>query len=281
MYYYCPECKSEEGIVTDTRQGDVICTQCGVVIHQCIMDERPLRVYDDDDVLEPSTSYNPNIGLNISKNRALQKTQQRSSPNQPKHQQRIMELCDRFAYGVSSVPSIALEIFSKAAPVINRANTTIYAACIYLAYTEISAPRTLKEICAVIGEGVHWKQVKNWAHKIHQSSATGSVTTKTNHISLEEKCIPRWCSVLGMDRSHIIECKKIIRAMSSSQHKQWQGRNFPSRAAGAIWHVIVSHRLNDKLTMQDVANSCNIAMLTVKASYTEIVSNVHAPSPKS
>jgi transcription initiation factor TFIIB len=213
---YCKDCKANTYIVLDHCTGDTICSDCGLVLESCYIDEiAEWRTFNDDnndkDPNRVGYNVNPllsqgNLKTLISNNKgdhAIPRWQDGVSNSDRVLLQGfdIIEIIANRLGLVQPIKDRAKEIFKKIEEqktCIMRKRDSICAACLFISCRENKLPRTLNEISSVV-YGVTKKEINKAVQSIKR------------HVELEDmgtlnpsELVRRFCSNLGM-KNHAVK----------------------------------------------------------------------------
>ncbi|MES1922425.1 Transcription initiation factor IIB [Bonamia ostreae] len=168
----CPECV-QSVVVKDTREGQNVCTSCGLVLgHRIISDDTEWRTFSESNdkgvdmnrvggpshpLLEEEEVGSTQIGKGANNNHILTRNQIRASSGKSQQLFNHYKTIDEINYKLKlsgSVKVITQSIFKQLfdlGEVKGRNKDNLIVACSYIACKLDGVPRTIKELCANSG----------------------------------------------------------------------------------------------------------------------------------
>jgi len=296
----CPECGGTD-FIRDYRRGELICTGCGLVIQEKIIDRGPeWRAFDYDQlkmrarVGSPSTFMMHDKGLSTfidwrnrdSMGNSL-KPRLRAQIYRLRKWQRRIRISDaterNLAYALSELERIVSALglprtVSESAAIIyrhavehhlirGRSIEGVAAAALYAACRKAGIPRTLDEIAEV--SRVSKKEIGRSYRFIAQELKI--VIPPNNPINY----VPRLTHELNLPGA--VQKKAIELLKMASEHGLTSGRGPTGIAAAAVY--IASVLLNNRCTQRDVAEAAHVTEVTVRNRYKELIEKLKLDLP--
>ena len=270
----------EAALIEDHRAGDQICSECGLVVGDRVIDvgsewrtfssekggEDKSRVGGAENTLLGSSDLSTIIGPGTGKasfdssgtalysNRRTVAASDRTLLNGFRT---ISEMADRINLPMS-ITDRANNLFKMVRDGNNakgRANDAIAAACLYIACRQEGVPRTFKEIVAV--STVNKKEIGRCFKLIVKAHDTNVDMITTGDF------MSRFCGMLALAREVQKGATQI--AKKASDLDIVPGRSPISVAAAAIY--MASQASNDKRTQREIAEVAGVADVTIRQSY--------------
>jgi transcription initiation factor TFIIB len=283
------ESHPDEPLVEDYRAGDLICSICGLVVGDRVIDVgSEWRTFANDnketkDMCRVGATENPlmqgdlsttigmatgNAGFGddgrpIYRNRNSESTQDRTIRVANRE---INEMAERLTVD-RSIADKAQFIFHKVYTeklIKGRSNDAIIAACMYIACRQQSVPRTFKEICRVSKSskrdiGRCFKTIlKSFQLSDNNQVKSASIPTITSG-----DFFARFCSRLALPLPVQRLANQI--AEKANNLNLVAGRSPISLAAAAIYMSVLLHGLNK--TPKEIADVSGVAENTIKQTY--------------
>ncbi|XP_057366869.1 transcription initiation factor IIB-like [Daphnia carinata] len=276
---FCPS-HPDAPLVDDYRAGDQICSECGLVVGDRVVDvgsewrtfsneagnADPSRVGASENTLLNGTNLTTMIGPSTSgvsfdenggtvyKNRQTMSSSDRALVNAFKE---ISNMADRINLPRTIVDR-ANNLFKQVHDGKNlkgHSTDASASACLYISCRQEGVPRTFKEICAVSKIGK--KEIGRCFKLILKALETSVDIITTSDF------MPRFCSNLGLP-------SMVQRAASHIGRKAVEldivpGRSPISVAAAAIY--MASHASDKKLTKKEIGDIAGVADVTIRQSY--------------
>ena len=215
----CDKCKVPTAIIEDHQQGDLVCTNCGLVLEARVIDETSeWRTFSDSDKggMDPSRTAGPTnrmlsgggLGTSIGKNPdgTYNQTLTRlhnagKNPDRPMLAAfgKIGDLADHLGM-TSVVKDGACDIYrmvvKPGVPLIGKSHAAMYAACLYISCRQEGTNRTFKEICGGAA-GTTVKEIGK-CYKFIVKTIDGLNTQMMEQMITPEKLVNRFCGNLGL-----------------------------------------------------------------------------------
>lgn len=302
MVLVCKECKEyPANIVEDNVSGDTICSSCGLVLGEHMIDTRPeWRTFAGDD----ETGADPNrcgdaasslldgnqldtaIAFLPSSTGKVLARAHRSSHQNTTNKILLAAYSDIGAYCESMgltgmVADATKEYFKKAfdsKTVRGRDNVTVIASCLFLACRRCDVARTFHEVMAITKcPKKELARTFKVLSKLFQNEEAGkeaalakagipvaqSDGTIMTSGGTAQSIIPRICSNLQLShRSQQIA----VELMNEVQRQETLGGRTPNTKTAVVVYA-VSHLNNDGRSLQAVSDQCGIAPSTVLRAY--------------
>ncbi|KAK3319081.1 cyclin-like protein [Apodospora peruviana] len=295
----CPDCKEyPPSLIEEFSSGDIVCTECGVVVGARAIDTRsewrtfanddqgnddPSRVGDapnlmiDGDQLQTTIAFEGKNARNLSH---LQNkiTQDKSSKVLLAAYRDIQSLTDSIGAG-AQVANGAKHIFklvedNKAMK--GKSQEAIIAGCIFIACRQTGMPRTFREIYSLTKVqkkeiGRVFKQLESFLQKVGEqpgavqaSSAFNQQYQAKGSTQADELCA-RYCSDLGFNNPVRVEDIARRLAKGSQGVEALAGRSPLSVAAACIY--MACHMMDEPKPSKEIASVVGVSDGTVKTAY--------------
>lgn len=276
---FCRDCQSDQYITDDTKTGAVLCTNCGCIIENTLIDEKTEWRTFDDSANDPSRVGCPNNPLlesepldtmiaNIGNlhSYTLNRTQMKSTMRGPERQlingfNLISAYCDRSNIS-KTISDRAKLIFKRVdeKKILKGKNLEgVVAACIYIACRQEQSPRTFKEVSVLTAVpkkeiGRSFKLIFPHIEKLQ------CVTT--------DDIVARFCSDLNLG----IDVQKIAVQISKNViEKGCMAGKSPDSVAAAVIYLITYIFPNLKSVQKDIQYVTNVTDVTIKNTYKELM----------
>ncbi|KAI5188609.1 transcription initiation factor TFIIB [Nematocida sp. AWRm77] len=275
----CPDCKEEENIIEDYKNGYNVCGQCGCTIGGRIIDERGEWRTFSDSAENPSRVGGPNnpflnseqldtlisTGGSIASYN-LAKTQMKSSLRGPERAlinglNLITAFCERknLSKTISDAAKYVFKTVEEKKVLKGKNLDGVAAACIYIACRQAGFVRTFKEVSILTT--VPKKEIGRCYKAIFPYIEKMAVVST-------EDIVARFCSDLTLS----IEIQKI--ALTISKRAQALGciaGKSPDSIAAAIIYLITYLFPNQKKVQKDIQIVTNVTDVTIKNTYKELL----------
>ncbi|CAL5228963.1 g12195 [Coccomyxa viridis] len=295
----CADCGSSD-FVEDHANGDLVCTNCGLVAESHLIDEGsewrsfgdkekgdhgdPSRVGGPTNHLLSSGGLGTEIGVatkgtgNITMIRNLQRTAARASdPDQglKRAYAHINKLSG--ALGLQKdASSRACELYKKAAEhpkgLKGKSTSAMCAAVVYVACRQAGYARTFKEVQAVVADAGQKEIAKCYKFLVNVIKEKVEMVTPAS-------LVRRFCAVLGLGVREMKAAEEMARAAvpsegstrpEDSQLRPWDGKS-PASVAGAVIYAISSLPKAEKhCSALEIAQAAAVAEGTVKGTYRDM-----------
>ncbi len=284
----CPECKSEN-IRYDSSRGEMVCSKCGLVINQSVIDtSQEWRAFDDNQRSRrvrtgaplTVTKHDQGITTEIGKGRgelfkvAAKKRAQYYRLS--KWHKRLIKSKDRnlsFAFSElqrlisylnlsQAIHERVAKLYEKAVErglVRGRSTESIIAALLYTTCREEGAPRTLDEISNA--SGISKRDIGKTYRYIARKLGIRILPAKP------QDYIPRFGSLLGLDEKVQVRAVKILDKATS--YDVTSGKGPIGVAAAALYISAVLE--GKKKTQREVADAIGVTEVTIRNRYKEVV----------
>lgn len=276
---FCHDCQSSHHILDDTKTGNVLCTNCGCIVENTLIDEKTEWRTFDDNTNDPSRVGGPNNPLlnseqldtmiaNVGNLNSynLNRTQMKSSMRGPERQlingfNLISAYCDRSSIS-KTISDVAKLIFKRVdeKKILKGKNLEgVVAACIYIACRQEHSPRTFKEISVLTAVpkkeiGRSFKLIFPHIEKLQ------CVTT--------DDIVARFCSDLNLG----IDVQKIAVQISKNViEKGCMAGKSPDSVAAAVIYLLTYIYPSIKNVQKDIQYVTNVTDVTIKNTYKELM----------
>jgi len=282
----CPD-HPEACLIEDPRAGDVICTECGLVIGERLVDVgTEWRNFSDDNGRSDQNRVGTAENMLFSTGdlttifwgrdegeRKMMKMQQRINVSANERTLRegfaaIREIGDKM-HLVESIQDSSKMVFKEMTEskvlVGKNVNVRAAACCLY-ACRQMKVPRTIKEISDAAGLSMSMEQVTKCFTLIRD--AKSSKEARGGGVVLDllspEHLMPRFCGNLGLPNSVMVKASKI--AKKATELHIVLGRSPVSVAAAAIY--MAAQDVLKPPSYEEVAAACGTGTGTVRTIYT-------------
>lgn len=274
-------------LIEDHRAGDMICSQCGLVVGDRIIDVgSEWRTFANDkestDMTRVGAAEDPTMdgsdlstvigratgsagfdmnGIPMYRNRNTESPYERAKR---KANREIKEMADRLSADQSIINS-AQHIFHtvhKEKLIKGRSNNAIIAACMFIACRQQSVPRTFKEISAVSNDNTTIKDIGRCYKIIRKTLVSTNATSSGISVSSSSDLIVRFCSKLDLP----MEVRKLADYImnKSADIQKLTGRSPNSLAAASIYLAADLKGLGNQRTAEQIGLTCGAAENTIK-----------------
>jgi len=275
----CPS-HPEANLIEDYRAGDMICSECGLVVGDRVIDvgsewrtfsndkggEDRSRVGGPENSLlgssDLSTMIGPGKGAGsfdesgnpLYSNRRTMSSSDRTLINAFRT---IAGMCDRINLPrtITDRANALFKMVHDGRSLRGRSNDAIASACLYIACRQEGVPRTFKEIVAV--STVSKKEIGRCFKLILKTHDTNVDIIQTGDF------MNRFCGNLGLSRD--IQKAATAIAQRSVDLDLVPGRSPISVAAAAIY--MASQASKDKKSQREISDIAGVAEVTIKQSY--------------
>lgn len=264
-------------LVEDHRAGDLICTQCGLVVGERLVDVgTEWRSFSDDrsgndpsrvgapenPLLSNDLSTSINVGFGGSDHdRALANAQRKLASSSDRQMNQALMLIREMSEKINLPRSIQDRAAKRFKEVIEskalrgKSNEGQAAACLYIACREEGVPRTFKEICAV--SKVSKREIGRCFKLITKALETNlELITSADFMS-------RFCGNLGLPYQVQVAATRI--AKKAVEMDLVAGRSPISIAAASIY--MASQASTDKRPPKEIGEIAGVAEDTIRLTY--------------
>tara|TARA_B110000003_G_scaffold271630_1_gene306117 strand:- start:1232 stop:2809 length:1578 start_codon:yes stop_codon:yes gene_type:complete len=293
----CAKCARHTAIVEDHASGDLICTECGLVIESRIIDEcsewrtfgdgdkdrggaDPSRTVGATNVMLTGGGLSTTIGKNPdgTYNATLTRLHNRGM-NPDKALISAFHSIGEFADAMGMnrvVRDGACDLYrmvTSAHSTLGKSNVAMYAACLYIAARQEGMTRTFKEVCGA-AQGTTVKEIGR-CYKFILKVCDGLNMQMNEQMITPELLTNRFCGNLGMsDHDFLKLCSHIVRTFrelrDSEGHKS--EKQPASVAAAAIFIASVVREMHkDKASLFRISEVSGMAEVTIRTSFFDMV----------
>ncbi len=282
------KCESHpnEPLIEDYHAGDMICSVCGLVVGDRVVDVgSEWRTFSNDketkDMCRVGAAENPMLegrdlstsigaatgnagfdenGRAVYRNKNSESASDRSLRNANRD---IKEMAERLTVD-NSIAFKAQYIFHKIYTeklIKGRSNDAIIAACMYIACRQEQVPRTFKEICTVSKSSK--RDIGRCFKTILKSIQSVQITAQMIPTISSDDYFARFCGRLGLPipvqrmASHIANRANLLNLVN--------GKSPISLAAASIYMAVLINELNK--SPKDIADVSGVAENTIKQTY--------------
>ncbi len=275
----CPECGGK--IISLQEKGEIVCGQCGLVIHEIILDiyhsgkraftkqekERRERTGSPISILLPDMGLSTVIDKSNIKNPDLKRAAKWNSRMTWDKRNMLIATTElkRIASNLNlpdHIKKSAIRLYKEAFKrklLRGRSINGMVAACLYFACREKKIPRTLQEI--LDETSISAKNVRRCYRTIIRE--LNLKAPSTDPISL----IPRYIADLNLDaeieKTTINILQKFITNFSTS------GKDPKGLCAGALY--LVCKIRNKRISQKEIANLVGVTEVTLRSRYKELI----------
>ncbi|KAK9681730.1 hypothetical protein RND81_10G023800 [Saponaria officinalis] len=281
----CTDCKRQTEVVYDHATGDMVCSECGLVLESHYIDTTAeWRTFSDD-----NNDHDPNRGTKTTNFVNHYIGGGGAAANKAAHHlltafERLRRMSDGLGI-VKIIEDSGCEIYKKVFYDENQKTCrgrnldAALGGCLLVACQLASNPRTVKEICSVIKEGDYNNNV---AKKDVLKAKTlilkklGENNNYNNNVEIGRTIraggiVKRFCYNLGINDVPVL--KAAVEAASNCEGEEVDIRRSPVSVVAAVIYVIV--QLNDsdsvaRLVLKDIASVTNVAEGTIKNTYKDL-----------
>ena len=293
----CAKFARHTAIVEDHASGDLICTECGLVIESRIIDEcsewrtfgdgdkdrggaDPSRTVGATNVMLTGGGLSTTIGKNPdgTYNATLTRLHNRGM-NPDKALISAFHSIGEFADAMGMnrvVRDGACDLYrmvTSAHSTLGKSNVAMYAACLYIAARQEGMTRTFKEVCGA-AQGTTVKEIGR-CYKFILKVCDGLNMQMNEQMITPELLTNRFCGNLGMsDHDFLKLCSHIVRTFrelrDSEGHKS--EKQPASVAAAAIFIASVVREMHkDKASLFRISEVSGMAEVTIRTSFFDMV----------
>ncbi|KAK0636557.1 cyclin-like protein [Bombardia bombarda] len=294
----CPDCKEyPPNLVEEFSSGDMVCSSCGLVLGERIIDTRsewrtfsnddqgnddPSRVGDgpnlmiDGDQLQTTIAFEGKNAKNLS-HLQNKMTQDKSSKVLLQAYRDIQSLTDSINAGtqVANASKHLFKLVEDNKAMKGKSQEAIIAGCIFIACRQTGAPRTFRELYTLTKVskkeiGRVFKQLETFLQKmggedkVVKASSLNQQYQAKGSTSAVELCA-RYCSNLSFHNPVRVEDVARRLAKGSTAVADLAGRSPLSVAAACIY--MASHMVGEPRTSKEIALISGVSDGTVKTAY--------------
>jgi transcription initiation factor TFIIB len=284
----CPECGGFQ-FVEDVSRGELVCTKCGLVIKEDMIDtSQEWRAFDSEQMSRRARSGAPltftkhdkglttEIGKGLGELYKVPTKKRAQYYRLTKWHKRLIKSKDRnLSFALSELQRIVsflnlsrsmheriARYYGEAVDkglVRGRSIESVVAALTYAVSREFGSPRTLDEIAEA--SGVDRREIGRTYRYIARELKVRILPA--DPITF----VPRFCSMLGL--SDRVQAKAIEILRKAKKHEIVSGKGPTGVAAAAIYIACVL--VGEKRTQREVADICGITEVTIRNRYKELV----------
>lgn len=284
----CPECGSTQ-FVEDASRGELICTKCGLVLKEKMIDTgQEWRAFDSEQMSKRARSGAPltftkhdkgmttEIGKGLGELYKVPSKKRAQYYRLTKWHKRLIKSKDRnLSFALSELQRIVsflnlprsiheriARYYGEAVDkglVRGRSIESVVAALTYAVSRQFGSPRTLEEISE--SSGVEKREIGRTYRYIARE--LGIRILPADSVTF----VPRFCSMLGL--SDRVQAKSIEILRKAKKHEIVSGKGPTGVAAAAIYIACVL--IGEKRTQREVADICGITEVTIRNRYKEMV----------
>ena len=284
----CPECGSKR-LLIDKRKGERVCSKCGLVINDKIIDSSPeWRSFDAEQRKKKTrggaplthTKHDKGMTTEIGRGRGelfkVAPIKRAQYYRLTKWQKRLVESKDRnLSFALSELQrlvsflglprSVHVEVARKYEQAVDRglvrgrSMESVIAALLYIICRQMRTPRTLQELSEA--SGVTKREMGRTYRYIARELGMRILP------SMPEDYIPRFGSMIGLNGSTRARALKILRRLEKSQAVSGKGPTGVAAAALYIAAVLEGERK----TQREIADTVGVTEVTIRNRFKEIL----------
>lgn len=295
----CPDCKEvPPNLTMEFSSGDMVCTSCGLVVGERIIDTRsewrtfsnddqgnddPSRVGDapnlmiDGDQLQTTIAFDGKGARNLS-NLQNKVNQDKGSKALLQAYRDIASLTDSLSCGsqASNAAKHIYKLVEDHKALKGKSQEAIIAGCIFIACRQTGVPRTFKELHSLTKVskkeiGRVFKALETFLQKqggeeevVKNASMFNQQYQAKGSTSAVELCA-RYCSYLGFRNPVGVEHVATRLAKAAAKIEELAGRSPLSVAAACIY--LASHLVGEGRPSKEIAQVAGVSDGTVKTAY--------------
>ena len=282
----CSQCKVQTTLVEDHAQGDLICTECGLVVESRTIDEcSEWRTFSDSDKAGGDPSRTVGATNNMLSGGGLSTTIGRNPDgtynqtltrlhNREGNPDKVLmaafsqigDMADRMAMN-QTIKSGACELYkvvTSSHSTQGKSSVAMFAACLYIACRQEGKTRTFKEICgAAVGTTV--KEIGRCYRFIIRVCEGLDLQMQMNEQMITPELLTnRFCGNLGLANSEFIRvCSSAIPKFREIKTGEGYSQKQPASIAAAA--IYLATNILDK---KDIANVSQISAVSGMAEQT-------------
>ena len=282
----CSQCKVQTTLVEDHAQGDLICTECGLVVESRTIDEcSEWRTFSDSDKAGGDPSRTVGATNNMLSGGGLSTTIGRNPDgtynqtltrlhNREGNPDKVLmaafsqigDMADRMAMN-QTIKSGACELYkvvTSSHSTQGKSSVAMFAACLYIACRQEGKTRTFKEICgAAVGSTV--KEIGRCYRFIIRVCEGLDLQMQMNEQMITPELLTnRFCGNLGLANSEFIRvCSSAIQKFREIKTGEGYSQKQPASIAAAA--IYLATNILDK---KDIANVSQISAVSGMAEQT-------------
>jgi len=291
----CSQCKVQTTLVEDHAQGDLICTECGLVVESRTIDEcSEWRTFSDSDKAGGDPSRTVGATNNMLSGGGLSTTIGRNPDgtynqtltrlhNREGNPDKVLmaafsqigDMADRMAMN-QTIKNGACELYkvvTSSHSTQGKSSVAMFAACLYIACRQEGKTRTFKEICgAAVGSTV--KEIGRCYRFIIRVCEGLDLQMQMNEQMITPELLTnRFCGNLGLANSEFIRvCSSAIQKFREIKTGEGYSQKQPASIAAAA--IYLATNILDK---KDIANVSQISAVsgmaeqTIRNSYVDML----------
>ena len=293
----CPKCATHTAIVEDHASGDLICTECGLVIESRIIDEcsewrtfgdgdkdkngaDPSRTVGATNVMLTGGGLSTTIGKNPdgTYNATLTRLHNRGM-NPDKALIAAFHSIGEFADAMGMnrvVKDGACDLYrmvTSAHSTLGKSNAAMYAACLYIAARQEGMTRTFKEVCGA-AQGTTVKEIGR-CYKFILKVCDGLNMQMNEQMITPELLTNRFCGNLGIGEHEYLKlCSHIVRTfkeLRDSEGHRSEKQPASVAAASIFISAVVKGIHKDKASLFRISEVSGMAEVTIRTSFFDMV----------
>jgi len=291
----CSQCKVQTTLVEDHAQGDLICTECGLVVESRTIDEcSEWRTFSDSDKAGGDPSRTVGATNNMLSGGGLSTTIGRNPDgtynqtltrlhNREGNPDKVLmaacsqigDMADRMAMN-QTIKSGACELYkvvTSSHSTQGKSSVAMFAACLYIACRQEGKTRTFKEICgAAVGSTV--KEIGRCYRFIIRVCEGLDLQMQMNEQMITPELLTnRFCGNLGLANSEFIRvCSSAIQKFREIKTGEGYSQKQPaSIAAAAIYLATNILYKKDIANVSQISAVSGMAEQTIRNSYVDML----------
>ena len=291
----CSQCKVQTTLVEDHAQGDLICTECGLVVESRTIDEcSEWRTFSDSDKAGGDPSRTVGATNNMLSGGGLSTTIGRNPDgtynqtltrlhNREGNPDKVLmaafsqigDMADRMAMN-QTIKNGACELYkvvTSSHSTQGKSSVAMFAACLYIACRQEGKTRTFKEICgAAVGSTV--KEIGRCYRFIIRVCEGLDLQMQMNEQMITPELLTnRFCGNLGLANSEFIRvCSSAIQKFREIKTGEGYSQKQPaSIAAAAIYLATNILYKKDIANVSQISAVSGMAEQTIRNSYVDML----------
>lgn len=287
----CPDCKEDPpNLQEEYSSGDIVCTSCGLVIGDRIIDTRnewrsfsnddsrgddPSRVGEAADPLLKGAQLDTMIAVPHGVRNPLATVQRRVKEHSDRDQQQLVaayteigHYCDRLGLNavIADHAKHLFRIASDSKLIKTRPRDAIIASCLVIACKQTGAARSFKEICSLMHVDIKpvarlYREVKELLAK-RDETADFAMAPATTAADL----LVRLGNRLRLDQNMRDTCRKVVERVENAGFLA--GRNPFTTAAASIY--VSTFLIGKALELRNIASAAELSEGTIRNAFRQI-----------
>ena len=284
----CPECGSKH-LIKDKRRGEIVCSKCGLIVKEKIIDTSPeWRAFDSEQTKRRTrggaplthTKHDKGLTTEVGSGRGelfkvapskraqyyrLRKWQKRLVESKARNLSFAFSELQRLVSFLGLPRSVHEEVARKYEQAVDRglvrgrSMESVIAALLYTVCREMKTPRTLEELSEA--SGVERREIGRTYRYIARELGLRILP------AMPKDYVPRFASMLGL--SDKVQARAIRILNKAKKIEATSGKGPTGVAAAALY--ISSVLGGDKRTQREIADAIGVTEVTIRNRFKEIV----------